>query len=167
MVDASATASSHHITIFTAAVHRLADGAASDSNKGLSGNLGCGIATLTSTKHILHRAAAHGNVGVARNSTQLTTAVHIIINSAVADIDNSTRGHVSVSTEATAKDVGDGTAININGSGVINSTLGIGTAIDISFNLTVIHGNVDVLAFLHIGTAKHRAFHRTTQNINV
>ena len=72
----------------------------------MSGDLSSGTTrnAFTGTKHILNRAAAEVDVGVARDSTFFTAAVYIMGNSATADVDFGASIHIGGNAIAATKD---------------------------------------------------------------
>ena len=79
----------HHIASLTTTIH-ICHSAAADVDIGLTRNLSSGTAaTLTSAKHIDHRATADVDMSVAVHYTFFTTAIHIINNRSTTYVDMS------------------------------------------------------------------------------
>ena len=155
------------VAVFAAAIDALGDGAAADGHRGGAADVGCGATALAGAEDVLHRATADGNVGVARNSAEFATAVHIIINGAAADVDHGVLSHDGATAVAAAKDIGGRAAAHIDGGVVVDGALCVGTAIEAALNGTILHPDVHVLAFLHVGAAKHGTFHRAAKDIEI
>ncbi len=128
--------------MLTAAVH-VGLATAFDGDLGQTTDESCFcISALASAKHILHRAAADGDIGIAIHDAFFAAAIHIIINGAAADVDRGATIHVSIGAQATAENVGCGAAGHFNFGQASDGTFVVGTAVDVTVNLAIFHDNM-------------------------